>query len=338
MTNYPTAKQDLDSTRGTTGESLKSPNHITHHNLEDDTVEALQDKVGIDSSADTSSLDYQLNNSSSISPGHKHAISDNTDVDTSGVSDGQLFVYESASSKWKPNTSSTPDMSVTVAGKAEEATEAEVVAGTATGGAGRLAVNPSTINDKILTANERTLVRAVEGVTDATEINQLASTTHIAESNTFFGATDMSGAEAETLTDGSNADALHVHAKSSSACGVTTRENAAGTGTQDIAHGLGLTPSLIKVTTVWVDGTASVCHCFGHATSTSDEECIYSSVGASANALPGSSSTEIVKTIENDGASAGTATLSTLDSTNITLNWTTAVPAGTARLIWEAWS
>ena len=31
------------------------------------------------------------------------------------------------------------------------------------------------------------------------------------EAATFFGATDMTGAEAETLTDTSNADALHVH-------------------------------------------------------------------------------------------------------------------------------
>lgn len=31
------------------------------------------------------------------------------------------------------------------------------------------------------------------------------------EAATFFGATDMTGAEAETLTDGSNADAKHVH-------------------------------------------------------------------------------------------------------------------------------
>lgn len=31
------------------------------------------------------------------------------------------------------------------------------------------------------------------------------------EVTTFFGATDIAGAEAETLTDGSNADALHIH-------------------------------------------------------------------------------------------------------------------------------
>lgn len=59
-TNFPTSLQDLDATRGTTGQPLNNPNHITHHNTEDDTVEALQAKVGIDSSAVITSHDYKL--------------------------------------------------------------------------------------------------------------------------------------------------------------------------------------------------------------------------------------------------------------------------------------
>lgn len=54
-------------------------------------------------------------------------------------------------------------------------------------------------------------ILAVLGATK-TEITQLASTTNIAEADTFFGNTNISGAEAETLTDGSNADSLHTHA------------------------------------------------------------------------------------------------------------------------------
>ena len=41
--------------------------------------------------------------------------------------------------------------------------------------------------------------------------SKLADATELAESVTFFGATDISGAEAEVLTDGSNADSLHKH-------------------------------------------------------------------------------------------------------------------------------
>ena len=40
---------------------------------------------------------------------------------------------------------------------------------------------------------------------------KLADATEIAEAVTFFGVTGISGAEAETLTDGSNADSLHNH-------------------------------------------------------------------------------------------------------------------------------
>lgn len=38
-----------------------------------------------------------------------------------------------------------------------------------------------------------------------------AYSANLDEADTFFGATDISAAEAETLTDGSNADSLHVH-------------------------------------------------------------------------------------------------------------------------------
>lgn len=41
-----------------------------------DAHETVQNKVGIDSSADVSSLDYLLKNTSSVSPGHKHNLSD----------------------------------------------------------------------------------------------------------------------------------------------------------------------------------------------------------------------------------------------------------------------
>jgi len=41
--------------------------------------------------------------------------------------------------------------------------------------------------------------------------SKLADATELAEAVTFFGSTDLSAAEAETLSDGSNADALHKH-------------------------------------------------------------------------------------------------------------------------------
>jgi hypothetical protein len=80
-TNFPTSLQDLDPTRGGNNDPLSTPNHADHHQLEDDTIEALQTKVGIDNSADSSSIDYKLTNASSSNPGHKHTLVDGaTDV------------------------------------------------------------------------------------------------------------------------------------------------------------------------------------------------------------------------------------------------------------------
>jgi len=42
--------------------------------IEADHLNTLQDKVGVDNSGDTSSLDYKLKNPASIDPGHKHTL------------------------------------------------------------------------------------------------------------------------------------------------------------------------------------------------------------------------------------------------------------------------
>lgn len=86
-TTFPTTLQDLDATRGTATQPLNNPSHVTHHALEDDTLEALQTKVGIDSSAVTTSLDYLIK---STSGGHDHDGTDSkkviaTNLDVTGL-------------------------------------------------------------------------------------------------------------------------------------------------------------------------------------------------------------------------------------------------------------
>lgn len=110
-TNFPTSKDDLDPTRGTAGDTLGTPNHITHHQNEDDAIEAIQDKVGIDSSADATSLDYQVNNVLSIDPGHLHTINNISDVDITSPITGEALLYNSVSGNWENSTSATPDAS-----------------------------------------------------------------------------------------------------------------------------------------------------------------------------------------------------------------------------------
>ena len=78
---FPTTLDDLDATRGTATQALNSPSHVTHHTLEDDTLEAIQTKLGVDSSAVATTIDYLLKNTSSSNPGHKHTLANGaTDV------------------------------------------------------------------------------------------------------------------------------------------------------------------------------------------------------------------------------------------------------------------
>lgn len=99
------------------------------------------------------------------------------------------------------------------------------------------------------------------------EIDQLAGTTNIAEADTFFGSTDITGAEAETLSNGGDASDLHLHNVTT---GVTTSTVNNGS-TLNITHSLGKTPRRVKLTAVsaignndgghpiqvtgWTDGT-----------------------------------------------------------------------------------
>jgi hypothetical protein len=57
-TNFPTSLDSL--TNPTSSDSLNSPSHSGQHANANDAIEALQVKVGINGSADTSSLEYRI--------------------------------------------------------------------------------------------------------------------------------------------------------------------------------------------------------------------------------------------------------------------------------------
>jgi len=57
-TTFPTSKQTFTNPTGT--DNLDSPDHAVLHSNKNDTIEALEDKVGIDGSAVTTSHDYKL--------------------------------------------------------------------------------------------------------------------------------------------------------------------------------------------------------------------------------------------------------------------------------------
>ena len=57
--SYPSSLDDF--TNPASGDKLNSPSHSQQHKNINDAVEALEAKVGVDSSADATSIDYQLN-------------------------------------------------------------------------------------------------------------------------------------------------------------------------------------------------------------------------------------------------------------------------------------
>lgn len=67
---------------------------------------------------------------------------------------------------------------------------------------------------------------------------------NLSEANTFFGATDMTGAEAEILTGGGDTT-LHSHATQKN--GAVTKTVAVTSDTLTIAHGLGVAPRWVKM-------------------------------------------------------------------------------------------
>jgi len=59
-TNFPTSLDSLTNPSGT--DSMSSPSHAGQHTDANDAIEALQAKVGVDSSAVTTSHDYKIGN------------------------------------------------------------------------------------------------------------------------------------------------------------------------------------------------------------------------------------------------------------------------------------
>lgn len=173
-TSFPTSLQDLDATRGQNNDKLSSPNHVTHHNTEDDTIEALQAKVGINGSADTTSHDYKLSGvtgsdkatsltgtevltNKTLSTGSKILVGSDATGDIyynggSGVitrkaigATGKILKVVAGLPSWEDETV-TSNASTTVKGVVEAATQSEVTAGTATGGTGAvLVVTPDSL-------------------------------------------------------------------------------------------------------------------------------------------------------------------------------------------------
>lgn len=331
-TSYPTSLQDLDATRGTTGQPLSTPNHITHHTTEDDTIEALQAKVGANSSAVTTSHDYKLSgvtgSDKAVSKAGTETLTAKTltsptlttpilNVGSDATGDiyyrtaggllarlaaveGKILKIMSGIPSWETETV-TSDASTTVKGIAEEATLAEIDANTAAGGtSARLFVNPSTLG------------KSVDGTladnSDAKIPSQKAVKTYV-----------------------DNITSIYKN-------GATTYDLSTASGTQNIAHGLGKIPKYIRITAGLVGTTA-----WNASPIWVQAITVYNGTTQSSQSFYNENNVLTVSTSFRIGITTASSTYQTgvitFDATNIIITWTkTNGPSGTAQLLWEAFA
>jgi hypothetical protein len=170
--NFPTSLDSLSNPNS--GDALNSPSHSTQHANANDAIEALEAKVGINSSAVTTSFDYKLGEvTSSDKAVGKTATQTLTNktltapaINLGSDATGDMYYRNSGGSftrlpigsasqtiqvssggipEWIANPAAS-DASTTVKGVVEIATTAEVTAGTGTGGTGaKLVVSPDAL-------------------------------------------------------------------------------------------------------------------------------------------------------------------------------------------------
>lgn len=207
-TNFPGAV-DTSATIPVEGAAIPlSTNHVTTHQNIQDAIEAIEAKVGADSSAVTTSHDYKLSEVTDKAAGktatqtltNKTLTSPviNVGSDATGDmyyrnagvltripvgTDNQIMKLNGTTPNWEAETT-TVDASTTVKGIVEAATSAEVTAGTATGGTGAvLAVTPDALAASTPVFNGSGLTNIPKRLgTTTTDFTLISSTT---ETNIF---------------------------------------------------------------------------------------------------------------------------------------------------------
>lgn len=320
-TNFPSSLDDSTTIPVESANTKLSTNHVTAHQNIQDAIEAIEAKVGANSSAVTTSHDYKL----STITGSNKAVSNNGGTLTSPIinlgSDAEGDTYYRNSSgaltrlargtdnyilkmngnvpNWEAETALS-NASTTVAGITELATSAEISAGTATGGTGAaLVVTP----------------------------DALAASTPV-----------FNGSGLTNLTN----PAVYKS-------GNTTYNLSTATGTQTIAHGLGKTPKYVRITfrksysnqalgsstPNFYDGVGT----FNGTTYATTYNGTQSGDTAGNYSTVQTTSYLVAYDAGGGGSNVSQAATASLDATNITLSWTkTNSPTGTLLMTWEAFA
>lgn len=115
------------------------------------------------------------------------------------------------------------------------------------------------------------------------------------------------------------------------ACGVTTKNTADASTTQNIAHGLGRAPTYVKLLGIL---PATSQFCFAQAIFNGAQSAIYGYADTGSGTIESAGSGFNLGPVAAGDYAAGTITV---DGTNIMIAWTKiGSAAGTAQLLWEA--
>lgn len=307
--NYPTSLDSLSNPSAIDALNNATTPHATQHGNLNDIVEALEAKVGINGSAVTTSHDYKLSavtgSAKALTSGTSGQSVTNLTLVTPTLTigsdaTGDMYYRNSGGTLSKLAIGTTgqvvaagaggvpeyttiaanQDASTTVKGVVEEATLAETLARTATGGtSARLFVNPTNLT----TVQTYDYVASATG-NDSYAISPTPAITAYVTGQIFTFKADVANTGACTLNvsslgaktlkkkvsadlstgdiianqivtvvyDGTNFQVISRLASALTfASGTDTRAGNTASGSQTIAHGLGTTPSYVKFYVTW---------------------------------------------------------------------------------------
>lgn len=259
----------------------------------------------------------------------------------------------------------SPNASTTAKGIVEEATQAEYDARTATGGtSARLFVNPSTVRGILYNdyaadagANDTYTITVTPAPTAyvtgqvyvfkantvntgaaTLNVNSLGAKTIVKNYNVTLTDGDIKANQiVEVVYDGTNFQLLSpISSITGLSNGATSRDLSTASGTQTIAHGLGVAPRKVDLFVKFGRGTTTpeLAESKGQWVS-GYENCIFSNF-VQGSAPTFSTNTTSVYIVANGGTWTYSG-LVTVDATNITITWTKGgSPSGSAIILWEA--
>lgn len=317
-TNFPASIDALTNPNANDDTSIVS--HAAQHQNANDAIEALEAKVGANSSAVTTSHDYKL---------------------------GEVTGSDKAVGKTATQTLTNKTLTTPIINIGSDST-GDLYYRSSGGGLSRLGIGA---NNSFLTSNGTTPLWATSTLGDATYTSK--GTVQGLTDATTSGLVISSGViSVNSGTSANQIVKLNSSAKLPAVDGSlltnvtpmtmgTTSQPSASTSDLVIAHGLPTTPRLIRISATRATESNGAGSSSGSATSTSNEGSVGRS-GHSSSEIVYTSATSIIYILSGSSSSVNVdADVKTLDATNITLRFNTNTNPGFSSpvyILWEAYA